>query len=275
MIPVKSTCHPFIPSFHIIAISVHTIVTVDITPHVSFSWITFLIQSLYLISSFTKKPESFQEIDGGIIRFILNCYDDIMKAVYHIYDGVHAVHNDLHERNILVDVNDHKCYLIDFEKMFYLSEVYHPTRTNTFKCKTYKCSAAAKHSIETNDIRVHTRDKYLDSGYSGDHIMDGFAKLALFDMKYKVTSVLMHLMLQNSELIGNQSEYVMQLNDKILNETPEDGSMTFWWCTRLELLNYLDVSELESDPVYRQKFVELLQVFESDRKLMNDTSGCV
>eukprot|EP01083_Nonionella_stella_P099804 280723_1 len=71
----------------------------------------------------SQTQQSLNTIDGGVIPFILNCYDDVMNVVHRIYDQLDGFHNDFHERNILVDVNTHKCLLIDFEDLFYLNDI--------------------------------------------------------------------------------------------------------------------------------------------------------
>eukprot|EP01083_Nonionella_stella_P099803 280720_1 len=125
--------------------------------------------------------------------------------------------------------------------------------------RRWACSATAMYSIVSNETR---------------HQMDA----NLFDMKYKLVSMLVLFMIQNTRIIGHQPEQVTQLNEMILQESEarrhENDSMTFWWCTKLKLLSYLNVDQLGNDPSYKQTFVQLLNVFGSDAKSMHMDSEC-
>eukprot|EP01083_Nonionella_stella_P206218 750242_1 len=228
----------------------------------------------------SQTPQSLNEIDRGVIGFILHCYDDIMNAIDRMYHQANVFHNDLSDRNILVDMNNHKCFLIDFEQIFYfpqdLYKIYKKRhrKQKRFKCKVWWCSATAKYLLATGEARQQMRTKYLQDGYTEDQIVDRFAEVAIYQMRYRLISLLLHHMLRNPNIIANQSADVEQLNGRILNASG-DGAMAYQWCTRLTLLSSLDVEQLqmENDPFHKRRFSELVEVFEMDTKVMNVTCG--
>eukprot|EP01083_Nonionella_stella_P021122 58559_1 len=240
---------------------------------------TITLSQLFLSQtslSFTS-PSS----DRGVIGFVLNCYDDIMNAVYRIYDLVDGFTNDLHERNILVDMTNHKCVLIDFERIFYLNDIW--KEDTHYECAVPKrrwgCSATALYSIETIEARRQMRHRYVDVGYTEQQIMNEFVNVIIFDIKYKFVSMLVHFVLQNTRIAATQPVQVQQWNDMILNESAKyrktevikPDSMMFWWCAKLKLLSYLDTDQLVNNSVDRQRFIRLLNVLESDTKSINLT----
>eukprot|EP01084_Bolivina_argentea_P208284 355182_1 len=62
---------------------------------------------------------NMQNIDQ-IIHFLIKCYKEMSTVLDRLwtFEGKYLVHNDLWNKNILVDMDSYKCYLIDYEMLF-------------------------------------------------------------------------------------------------------------------------------------------------------------
>eukprot|EP01083_Nonionella_stella_P172274 590661_1 len=202
---------------------------------------------------------------GEAVRFIMSCYDDLMNVIRTIYDETHRFHNDMHNKQIMVNTENHKCYLIDFQYVFKLSQIY--TRTTKFKCKWHICSAAALSTLYNNRTRMAFRDEYLSNGHTEGESIQRLAEIGMFDMEYKVIAMLVHGMMPYLISDANQTEYVqlMDLNRHIMT----DGFNNRTWCKRLELLSHLNLNVLDVDELMKQRFTKALSVFEEDKQYFN------
>eukprot|EP01084_Bolivina_argentea_P163205 283956_1 len=73
---------------------------------------------------------------GNIIQFLIDCYTEIMNIIHILYQlGIY--HNDLNEKNILIDKYSLKCYVIDLANMFHSNDISNKPR---WSCMKTTCS---------------------------------------------------------------------------------------------------------------------------------------
>eukprot|EP01084_Bolivina_argentea_P082258 148932_1 len=96
------------------------------------------------VSTIKTLLTSFDEIDGGIIQFLMKCFNTILPILKTLIE-FNIYNDDINSRNILIDKYTHKCYLIDFgltrnltQQSLYKNNI--TVYSDIFTCLHYSCS---------------------------------------------------------------------------------------------------------------------------------------
>eukprot|EP01084_Bolivina_argentea_P054268 99542_1 len=220
----------------------------------------------------------------NLMKFLVDCYSDIMNVFYILYElGIY--HNDLHSRNLLIDKNTFKCYVIDFGYIFERHDI---LKRIHYTCLVTTCSPVTWYYLKG----LRQRKRFMRSIYKhhrrvkwqSENVTQILFKFGLYGKQYEVATRIFHTFVKLYYLQQNeQNSILFKMNEKIIEKwwnkkeyDTNDISLKFVWCTRYKLYSHImnEIQNTNSDIFtsdIKERFIRIINVIGDDWFFLNIT----
>eukprot|EP01084_Bolivina_argentea_P294157 506075_1 len=142
---------------------------------------------------------------GNIIRFLIDCYEDIMNVLEILWQ-LDVYHNDLHGRNLLIDIKTFQCYVIDLNVLFYEMFLVKKKKQHLFYCFSSTCSPVHWYYVQDRKSIVRHNSQNITARwdpkqrrwinrkpiYKREEMRNILSKFAMYSKQYEIAVRIFH-----------------------------------------------------------------------------------